>query len=252
MVHSLRLFWFLMYGGYPTKHDQLGKGFQTKAKPNWAIYGMEKAKLPLSSAIFQSLLRNEFKIPTLADAVPLIGGMFETARELRNDSNYESLILAHQYFHQGNEVKRVHVPREMGRTANTMSKASQLVLQFAMQIIDYAFRNGQPWIGVGSPYSGADLKALLWGYVRDKILGVNDRQEPSTAVLAEWLQGLPDAAQDIKNAETGTNNPAKELIDSIRYGVFFGKQVIMEKFRDEAGKLERSVELLTTEGSSRP
>ena len=67
-----------------------------------------------------------------------MGEMFDFARTLRNDSNYESLILAHQYFHGNYEV---NIPDEMMRTARTMSKASLLVLRYMTQIIECVFQD---------------------------------------------------------------------------------------------------------------
>jgi len=242
MVHGLRLLWFLIYGSYPTGHAQLAQGLRGRhgAKANWEMDRLPEGSKRLSVVAFQSLLRQEFNAPMLADHVSLLGDMFESARILRNDSNYESLILAHQYFHGAEEADRVHVPDEMARTADVMSKASQLVLRYMTQIVGCVFRNDRPWVGLGSPYSGADLKALLWGYIRDKIRGANDRQEPSPAVLAEWLQGLPQTMNDMTETELGVHN-AHELIGCIEYGVFGGKRILMMEFRGKVRELERAV-----------
>lgn len=124
MVHSLRLFWLALYGSYPKGHSDLAKGLQCGrpgARADWTIELLEPGKKRLSGPAFQALLQDQFNAAVLATQVPLIGAMFDAARNLRNDSNYESLILAHQYSHDWVEV---NIPVEMTRTARVMSNAS--------------------------------------------------------------------------------------------------------------------------------
>ena len=243
IVHSLRLFWFVMYGSYPKGHAPLAKGLQAEsgAKADWRIEGLRPGNKPLSAAAFQGLLHNELHAPTLSAQVPDIGAMFESARNLRNDSNYESLILAHQYSH-GHEGAGVHVPEEMARTSRTMSQASLVVLRYMTGIIACVFEDERRWIGDGSPYCGADLKCLLWGYVHDKIRRANDEQYQSSALLLDWLNGLPEMMQVVTDAENRANNPAHELVACIEYTVFGGKQKLMRDFQQKVTQMERTIE----------
>ena len=89
MVHSLRLFWFVLYGSYPTRHDDLAKVLRglADAKSDWRIEGLEPGRKPVSAAAFQGLLQNEFKAPELSDQVTLMGEMFDAAKNLRSDSS---------------------------------------------------------------------------------------------------------------------------------------------------------------------
>src|SRR6202011_1296408 len=85
----------------------------------------------------------------------------------------------------------INFPDVMVRTTKAMSEDSKQVLRYMAQIISSIFRNDRPWIGLGSPYSGAGLKTLLWRYVVDKIRGTNNGQQPNSTVLSEWFDGLP-------------------------------------------------------------
>jgi hypothetical protein len=210
---------------------------------------MRRADKRISASAFQSLLQDEFKAPLLTLQIPLIGSMFEEARRLRNDSNYESLILAHQYFHRAVEV---FVPDEMALTCNLMSVAGQQMLRYMAQIILSVFRNDRPWIGNGSPYSGAALKALLWRYVFDKIRGTNNDQQPSPTVLSEWFGGIPAMERDMMGATSQGDTSAHELIASIQYTVFGGKRSLMRGFQQKVKRLRIAVELLTRSGGSQP
>lgn len=241
MVHCLRLFWFMLYGSYSTGHNSLARGLQSGgrgARADWSNDLLRRGETNLTSASFQAVLRDEFQDGAIADKVPLIGAMFERARVLRNDSNYESLILAHQYFHGGVEV---NIPDEMARTADVMSQASRFVIQYTSQVIGLVFKNDRPWIGIESPYSGADLKALLLRYVYDKIRGANNGHEPDTTVLMEWFQGLPEILQAMTDAESNVDNPARELVACIGYSVFGAKRNLMREFRDKVRDLENAL-----------
>ena len=62
MVHSLRLFWFVLYGSYPTGHSQLAQGLRSGgARANWSIERLRPGGKRLSAPAFQSVLQDEFK-----------------------------------------------------------------------------------------------------------------------------------------------------------------------------------------------
>lgn len=239
IVHCLRLFWFLLYGSYPKGHAELAKGLQSGtrgATGNWSNDQLRPGEGSVSSASFQTLLRYRLNSQTLSDHVPLVGTMFEQARVLRNDSNYESLILAHQYFHRSTEV---NITDEMARTAAVMADSSQCAIQFTSQVMSLVFRDDRLWIGADSPYSGADLKALLLCYVYDKIRGANNGQEPNDDILTEWLQGVPYILQDMTVAvASGDNNSARDLVSRVDYSVFSTKRTLMREFQSKVTQLE--------------
>lgn len=124
------------------------------------------------------------------------------------------------------------------------------VVRYTIQIVRSVFQQERPWIGAGSPYSGTDLKNLLWRYVHDKIRRASDGQQPGSAVVSDWLKGLPELMQDLMDAETRADNPAQELVPCIEYTVFGGKHILMREFQDEAKELEKAVYRLTTGGGS--
>jgi hypothetical protein len=139
IVHSLRFFWFALYGSYPSGHSALANGLQdgeSGTKADWKTEELRPGRKRICSGAFQGLLK-EIGAVDLALQVSVLGQMFESARLLRNDSYYESLILAHQYAH-GDAI--VHIPDEMHHTAVAMSNASRLALQFVTRLLESIVR----------------------------------------------------------------------------------------------------------------
>src|SRR5262249_12533789 len=151
----------------------------------------------ICSAAFQGLLMDLAAVE-LAPQVSPIGKMFESAKMLRNDSNYESLILAHQYSHG---LAEVHIPDEMNRTAGAMSRAGSLALRFMNRILESAFHGDSPWIGNGSSYSGADLKSLMLRYVCQKIESATNAHDGTVAGIRAWFQDTPELENKIMDAQ---------------------------------------------------
>lgn len=200
MVHALRLFWFLLYGSYPTRHADMGHGFdpnaRSGARPDWFESQM-RGRMPstqrpsIKFTAFEELLKVALRIPNLAERLSDVGHVFSTAKELRNDSNYESLILAHQYHHTpeaggdgeqlfgegtfalqgsfGPSSDRRNVQELFDAATEAFDKADTMVVNFVCECLKAAFDDQVNWIGRGSRFSGSDLLRLLLGYVRKKI-----------------------------------------------------------------------------------
>ena len=135
MVHSLRLVWFVLYGGFPTSHVPLGEAMagQRSTAADWKPSGFGQGRARLSTVALTGAIRDGLGNADLANRVAMVGRVFCAAATLRNDSNYESLILAHQYRHgtPGNEPDGfVSVEREFRRVYEVMRRAQDVVLEF--------------------------------------------------------------------------------------------------------------------------
>jgi hypothetical protein len=241
IVHSLRLFWFTLYGSYPSGHSELTKGLidgESGAKVDWKKDELRPGRKRICLAAFQGLL-NDLTAVELAHQVSPIGKMFESARMLRNDSNYESLILAHQYSH---ESAAVHIPDEMNRTAIVMSSASSLALRFISRVLETVFHGNSPWIGNGYSHSGADLKNLLWRYVYQKIESATNAYERTAAGVHAWFQDTPELEKSIMDSQKQDNSPAQQLAHHVRFDVFNVKRDIMMGFVNKVESLRDAVQ----------
>src|SRR5262249_17130442 len=103
MVHALRLVWFVLYGSYPTGHRPMADALSGRSgeRANWGPEeGVPEGTARVTFPALQSAIVEGFGCPALADRLKAVGSVFGAAIDLREDSNYESLILAHQYFHR--------------------------------------------------------------------------------------------------------------------------------------------------------
>jgi len=182
MVHALRLFWFVLYGSYPTGHAEMGDSFDpntrhARARATWCQEGMRggvrgRGRPAITFAAFKQLLEDELQQPTLAARLGDVGDVFLAAKELRTDSNYESLILAHQYHHILRDRRNVHL-RFMDAT-EAFRRASTVTITFVCDCLKRAFDEEVNWIGRGSRFDGSELYRLMLRYVRDKIKKAHD------------------------------------------------------------------------------
>ena len=86
---------------------------------------------------------------------------------------------------------------------------------------------------------------------KSKSRGASEEQQSASTGPPDWLNDFPEMMQDVTDAQSRNDNPAQELVASIRYTVFGGKQSLMRGFQQEATHLELAVDRMTTGGDSR-
>ena len=108
MVHAARLLWFLSYGSYPKRHAELAAslaGSDRGVVPDWCIGEFPRGRTPICTVALQGFIAGALELRAQAERLPAIGNLLASALSLRNDSNYESLVLAHQYRHLARPVR---------------------------------------------------------------------------------------------------------------------------------------------------
>lgn len=112
IVHSARMIIFAIIGDYPKQHNKLSSLFNQKVnseknfKCNWlqsfdSYYSKRSnstSEISLSELIRHYAGKLEFH--NLETHIGNIGGVINVAINLRNDSNYEALLMAHEYHHE--------------------------------------------------------------------------------------------------------------------------------------------------------
>ena len=191
-VHALRLFWFVVYGSYPTGHAEMARALagsprRSSARANWGEeLGLGRDTAEVTSAALQSAVRDGLNRADLADQMPLVGKAFEAAKELRNDSNYESLVLAHQYVHGTGGPDFVDVVKEFGRATAALEAVNRLALTFVAEVTRATFDGGADWFCPAARYPADELARLTAWCVRDKI----EERDDSPGAVADWTDGL--------------------------------------------------------------
>jgi hypothetical protein len=110
IVHSARLVIFLVYGDFPTSHAKLPKCFDGTAlvTTNWLSRFLGEAGLPSDKRTGAEVNSEQMVLfwtrMEMADSVRAlqkIATALRCSKELRNENNYESLLIAHEYRHTG-------------------------------------------------------------------------------------------------------------------------------------------------------
>lgn len=112
IIHSARMICFAAVGDYPTSHALISRFFGEKScdekkpeifvfKTNWlkpfTNNSCQGAKFTFNDLVEYS--EQELKLPKSKEAMQAIGKILDNAQKLRNNSNYDALLMAHEYHH---------------------------------------------------------------------------------------------------------------------------------------------------------
>ncbi len=243
MVHALRLVWFVLYGSFPTGHAPLGKVMvgETSTEVGWSPGDLRKGRVRISADALIGAIREGLGDADLANRVAMVGRVFCGAVKLREDSNYESLILAHQYRHgiPGYEPDGfVSVEREFGRVYEVLSRAQSLVLDFTSGVVRAAFANEQEWFCPREVFAGQRLFELLQWHVQSMIECASERWEEPRPGLAEWWTAMPTIEPPPSRDAHTRHSPLPALSVPTDFEVFGMKRGIMTEFQNKIQRLE--------------
>lgn len=238
LVHAARLMCFMQTGDFPRQHNNLGKllsqeGLRVENRNTWI--GRELQSYVARYDIEVEPV-TEFRLNGLSpESRKRWEQILEAAKKLRNDANYEGLLISHEYDH---EV----VTELFKRLASMFHKACETLLPDAVYLfrgfVDrsprkdywYAFLNWQS--GHSRGWGRAPLGEGL--YYLEASLGYRRADKTTIARVLGWLEGLrcePDV--DVSQAE--------EVHGNIVRSAFAIKDALMNDFRDKIVKLEKGV-----------
>lgn len=235
MVHALRLVWLIIYGGYPTGHAPMGNVLAERgnAAADWHHGDLQRGRAPISGTALQNAIRHRLQQPELADRLPQVGNVFLKASRLRNDTNYESLLLAHQYYHgprAADGVDRVNVQQEFQNALQAMTKARDAVLDYMTRLLNAAFDDEVRWFCPRETYRGPALLATMLDVVNVIIARCPVQVTEPATWWDEPLSQLCHATGGIRGIE--------RLTEHFAYDSFNVKRTIMEEFRRKVRDIE--------------
>ena len=133
LVHAARLISFVETGDFPTSHSELSKLFSggefvRKPRDTW----VKRTLQPFAREQgFQVEAADHFNLISVPDGIrKYMGDKLEIARKLRNDANYEGLLISHEY----NHVK-------VAESFNRLAFASQLASRMFLPIMISCFKD---------------------------------------------------------------------------------------------------------------
>jgi hypothetical protein len=249
MVHVGRLLCFLAFGDYPTSHKRLRGVFSsvpaqqanraplTDAYPfDWlARFSSFQAGRRVNPGVGRprrpndayGTINNCLAQSGVVDAalrLERFGAILAAAGPLRNDSNYEALLIAHEFRHES-------ITPAFGSLALHMATGAELGVDLAVDAFN-GFRESDPDVEKDK----AAYEAFLHEYVHDRIgAAIRHKVDEVPAIEARLAAVL---------ARIGTRSeygPYSEIEVGISTAAFLGKASLMTEFQSGVGNLERVV-----------
>ena len=206
LVHAARLVCFVETGDFPTGHSQLGELFRQGRQRGGRSWVRQKLQ-PYEREVEPI---TDFRLTMLPPyALTHWGQILNMARELRDDANYEGLLISHEYSHE-------KVTECFEKLATTLKTASEQLLPDAVGVFKtfvdtsprkdywYAFLNWRS--GHSSAWSVSEPLGEGLYYLEASLKYRSTSKRVITKVLT-WLKELRrDPDLDICRAEKVHDN----------------------------------------------
>lgn len=249
ILHSARLIIFLAIGDYPAKkggHTYISNFFAGKPKsdksPDKSYFGDW-----LEDFTHQQIRRNtndkftlesicnyyaySLKLPNTDILFSSIGKILNNAKDLRNNSNYDALLMAHEWHH-------VQITDDFTNLSKSMSDGAKLCLEIASScLVNYIIY--EPVIE-----SNRDkIKYLAKNYIVQRLYPAIDEriQDKSIIyVLKESTKKIENLQVNIKNCQNIVNE-LNEFENSFSMDRFSHKKSLMDRFKSNVENLRENV-----------
>lgn len=198
IVHSTRMIVFAAVGDYPKGHSVLANLFSggQGISPNWLGEWLRRFDTPGFERYNRVGPRARFTLDELSHYYReelnfhdsdkyfrAIGNIFKNARILRNDSNYESLLIAHEYHHE-------KVTEYFEKLSQEMSKGAGICLEVAAKCFQSYVENDATL-----EKNRQAFKYLTERYIQKRIYdSVRERNEES---ILERVKGYVNPLEEI-------------------------------------------------------
>lgn len=243
LVHGGRLLCFLALGDYPTSHAKLRHVLSSRPQPrtiprreqdgypfDWLrgfatlaggqpsqVRGNEAGTVGEFRQVIAAYL-NHVHVEEVERRLAKVGAMLAAAGPLRNDSNYEALLIAHEYQH-------VTISEAFDDLSRHMANAAESALPFVIDAFT-GFRRHDPDL----PQGRDEYESLLHDYVHDRIGGAIRRKLGGSVPMEAKLK---DVLSLIDTCSIGARY--EHLEAQMSMGVFGGKAHLMREFQ---GRIE--------------
>jgi len=230
LVHAGRLVSFVAFGSYPMQHSSLRGLFAGRtATLNWlGIHlgfddGQHWSRPSVGSGdVEREVARlDELGVADAPSRWQRYGEVLESAAKLRNDSNYEALLIAHEFGHELHET--------FERQAHLMSRCAEFGLEFAIDVFNAERSSNRDNRQYAEPF-----EALIHSYTHAHLVPALTRKVSSVGAAA----GLLDRAV----SRIGTDGSAVgdyRREQALKRAHFQGKDQLMHKFIRKVDELEQ-------------
>lgn len=235
LMHCGRLACFIAYGDFPYTHERLHALFEEVEVSGKSWMVAFKPFLGVGSDVApQRTFRRDYLVSCFATSSELSsdvqgrltkwGQMLSSAKKLRENSNYDELLITHAHNH-------VTVTEAFERLVRAFSLASRTVLAEAIPLmkafVDASDRQ-EHWYAF-----------LNWKQERE---GLYYLEDSLTKMNQQALLRLEDSLSSLRKTPDQPLDLAGEVRGNIKVGVFPGKTSLMNWFQSKLEEFERMVE----------
>jgi hypothetical protein len=235
MIHSARLLVFLPFGDFPTNHAQLAKCFAENGgggvRTNW-LDGFAGQQVGTYRASVTFARISEFW--SIADQpegarrhLVRMGQVLIPARNLRNENNYEALLIAHEYQHP-------YVTPAFRDLADTMREAASEALKMSVE-----WFRAYLLVRVGATAGGSLEEAqFVSRYVRTRV-----EQPIQSWYGTDIADETADLLRPLSVPSGAANDTAVERMErDVDFAVFHPKAGLMTDFERKVGEFRATVQ----------
>jgi hypothetical protein len=241
LVHAGRLLTFVALGDYPTQHAGLRQllgttgtqpGRRPQSRDGYPFDWLRRFTIessppsPTNSELREALLQylTDTGVARAAEGLDRFGSVLAAAAELRNDSNYEALLIAHEYEH-------VTVTPAFEELARHMAAASHSSLRFVVEAFT-CFLREDPHLETDR----AGYSAFVQDYLECRLVPAIDRK----------LSGFDDLKRELRQVVAciglTTSDVDYHLLEyKTSLDIFGGKTQLIGAFQSRIDDLERAI-----------
>lgn len=239
MVHAGRMLTFLALGDFPKNHESMRNLFRpgsdvqnargtrnTSTTLNW-LMGLDPSfrsqtgnRLDFRETIVSYFL----DLGIQSSIIDEFGKMLYVAKPLREDGNYEALLIAHEYEHT-----------MMSTSFADLSRAMSCAAEKSLSLLETAY----------SAYLANDpdiennrnaYRSFLYDYLRFRVFEAIARKLEGSCLLVKRLEEICQRIQP-----TTTHSNYRELEEMVSMRLFSGKNRMMENFANNIAALEEAM-----------
>jgi uncharacterized protein (UPF0332 family) len=240
MVHSSRLIMFIGAGDFPISHSALvgfyknnkdctGDWFKKLLGSSLDIEYSSKNKI-----IFADLMEyyfNTINFRNVKEYLKIIGPIISKAIALRNDSNYEALIMAHEYQHD-------YISDDFQDLSKAMLGSARIILSIAIKCFIQYLLNDRMLEGRRNLF-----RCFASEYAQKRI--IDSIMVRCGAPYVDLIRSeISELIFEDSSVVANQIYQAQGLETEVSYNIFGAKSVQMLQFRDKINKLAKEYQNL--------
>ncbi len=249
IMHSLRTIIFMVIGDFPMEHSALNKIFYDEQDTPTINHYLGRSWLKNFDSNFQEIGRNlnYFNRNHLAEHYSRkhqftdsdkhfsnISKLLNLTKKIRNDSNYEALIIAH-------EKKHIIVSDSFIRLTTAILKAAEYCISIATKCIKHYIELNEEF-----RFNKDRIKWFTYEFLLTRFTGTieaRSKRKYLTSKIHKFSRNIISSflETDFADIELTISEEYLEIENSISLKIFGEKRNLMNKFHRNVNKLEESV-----------